>query len=74
MAKSKNYTNHNQTKKAHRNGIKKPKKFRHESTLGVDIKFLRNQKFCKRHNLSTQRQIKKRIQRKEERAAKLNGL
>lgn len=35
MAKSKNHTNHNQNRKAHRNGIKKPKVKRHEATLGV---------------------------------------
>lgn len=69
MAKSKNHTNHNQSKlilfndrplvestgnnykdlfhfnyfparKAHRNGIKKPKRYRHESTMGVSILFL----------------------------------
>lgn len=37
MAKSKNHTNHNQNRKAHRNGIKRPKVKRHESTLGVSI-------------------------------------
>jgi len=37
MAKSKNHTNHNQNKKAHRNGIKRPLRKRHESTLGVSI-------------------------------------
>ena len=35
MAKSKNHTNHNQNRKAHRNGIKKPKKNRYNSTKGV---------------------------------------
>ncbi|CAK1603372.1 unnamed protein product [Parnassius mnemosyne] len=39
MAESKNHTNHNQNRKAHQNGIKKPKEFRHESTLGMDPKF-----------------------------------
>ncbi|KAJ1727998.1 60S ribosomal protein L29 [Coemansia biformis] len=48
MAKSKNHTNHNQNKKAHRNGIKKPKTYRHPSLKGVDSKFLRNQRFAKR--------------------------
>ena len=42
MAKSKNHTNHNQNKKAHRNGIKKPKRQRYASLLGVNPKFLRN--------------------------------
>ncbi|EDR04866.1 60S ribosomal protein L29 [Laccaria bicolor S238N-H82] len=42
MAKSKNHTNHNQSKKAHRNGIKKPKSNRSRSLKGVDAKFRRN--------------------------------
>jgi large subunit ribosomal protein L29e len=44
MAKSKNHTNHNQNKKAHRNGIKKPKRQRYASLQGVDPKFLRNRR------------------------------
>ena len=35
MAKSKNHTAHNQSHKAHKNGIKKPRKHRHTSTKGV---------------------------------------
>ena len=35
MAKSKNHTAHNQTYKAHKNGIKKPKKHRYSSRKGV---------------------------------------
>jgi hypothetical protein len=35
MAKSKNHTAHNQSKKAHRNGIKKPQKHKYISTKGV---------------------------------------
>ncbi|KAJ1530412.1 hypothetical protein ONE63_005320 [Megalurothrips usitatus] len=58
MAKSKNHTNHNQNRKAHRNGIKKPKRNRHESKLGVDAKFLRNQRFAKKQNLKPAAQIK----------------
>lgn len=37
MAKSKNHTNHNQNKKNHRNGIKKPKLHRYISTRGVSL-------------------------------------
>lgn len=37
MAKSKNHTAHNQTYKAHRNGIKKPKRFRKTSMRGVSV-------------------------------------
>ncbi|KAI9207110.1 large subunit ribosomal protein 29 [Polychytrium aggregatum] len=47
QAKSKNHTNHNQNKKAHRNGIKKPKNHKYPSLKGVDPKFLRNQRFAK---------------------------
>ncbi|XP_952626.1 ribosomal protein l29, putative [Theileria annulata] len=49
MAKSKNHTNHNQSKKAHRNGIKRYKFPRKLPTKGMCPKFLRNQKFCKKH-------------------------
>jgi large subunit ribosomal protein L29e len=44
MAKAKNHTNHNQTRKAHRNGIKKPIRQRYASLKGVDPKFLRNRR------------------------------
>ncbi|KAI3848814.1 hypothetical protein MKX01_028871 [Papaver californicum] len=50
MAKSKNHTAHNQSRKAHKNGIKKPKKQRHTSTKGMDPKFLRNQRYARKHN------------------------
>lgn len=48
MAKSKNHTNHNQNKKAHRNGIKRVTRHRFPSTKGVCTKFLRNQRFANR--------------------------
>jgi hypothetical protein len=35
MAKSKNHTAHNQSYKAHRNGIKKPKTFKYKTRKGV---------------------------------------
>ena len=38
MAKSKNHTNHNQNKKAHRNGIKKPKSNKYPSLKGVSLR------------------------------------
>lgn len=46
MSKSKNHTNHNQNKKAHKNGIKKPKQFRYPSMKGVDAKFRRNHRWA----------------------------
>ena len=44
MAKSKNHTNHNQGKKDHRLGIKKPSRQRYQSLKGCDPKFLRNRR------------------------------
>eukprot|EP00118_Oscarella_pearsei_P024480 m.306157 g.306157 ORF g.306157 m.306157 type:complete len:69 (+) comp41012_c0_seq1:117-323(+) len=49
MAKSKNHTNHNQTHKNHRNGIKRPKSHGKMSNKGRDPKFLRNLRFAKKH-------------------------
>eukprot|EP00228_Micromonas_bravo_P001882 CAMPEP_0203004354 /NCGR_PEP_ID=MMETSP1401-20130829/2349_1 /ASSEMBLY_ACC=CAM_ASM_000894 /TAXON_ID=38833 /ORGANISM="Micromonas pusilla, Strain CCAC1681" /LENGTH=57 /DNA_ID=CAMNT_0049745961 /DNA_START=70 /DNA_END=243 /DNA_ORIENTATION=+ len=49
MAKSTNHTAHNQSYKNHRNGIKKPKKGLKKSLKGMDPKFLRNQRYCKKH-------------------------
>ena len=42
MAKSKNHTAHNQNKKDHKNGIKKPKRQRYQSLKGVSILTIRN--------------------------------
>ena len=50
MTKSKNHTTHNQSRKWHRNGIKKPRSQRYESLKGVDPKFLRSMRFAKKHN------------------------
>ncbi|KAI0165807.1 peroxisomal carrier [Xylariaceae sp. FL1272] len=45
-AKSKNSSQHNQSKKAHRNGIKKPKTNRYPSLKGTDPKFRRNHRYA----------------------------
>ncbi|CAO3672736.1 unnamed protein product [Rhizopus stolonifer] len=37
MAKSKNHTNHNQNKKAHRNGIKKTATHKYRSSKSVSL-------------------------------------
>ncbi|XP_037595162.1 60S ribosomal protein L29-like [Cebus imitator] len=50
MAKSKNHTTHNQSRKWYRNGIKKPRSQRYESLKGMDPKVLRNMHFSKKHN------------------------
>ena len=60
MAKSKNHTNHNQNRKCHRNGLKKPSTMRHMSMKGCDPKFLKNLKFAKKHNL-TKAQIARKV-------------
>ncbi|XP_045612614.1 uncharacterized protein RpL29 [Procambarus clarkii] len=74
MAKSKNHTNHNQNRKAHRNPIRRPKKSKHPSMRGVDPKFLRNMKFARKHNLSgkKQRDIAAERAAKREKLAALN--
>lgn len=46
MAKSKNHTAHNQSYKDHRNGIKRPTRHYYPSRKGVDVKFLKNQKYA----------------------------
>uniref|UniRef100_A0A1L8DSJ8 60S ribosomal protein L29 n=1 Tax=Nyssomyia neivai TaxID=330878 RepID=A0A1L8DSJ8_9DIPT len=66
MAKSKNHTNHNQNRKAHRNGIKRPKRKLHESTLGMCAKFLRNQRFAKKGNVPRAEAVKRHDQRVKE--------
>eukprot|EP00662_Eupelagonemidae_sp_cell21_P036044 gene36044-52554_t len=46
MAKSKNHTAHNQTYKAHRNGIKRPMRQRYISKKGQEPKLKKNQRFA----------------------------
>ncbi|RHY29475.1 hypothetical protein DYB32_005108 [Aphanomyces invadans] len=50
MVKQKHHTARNQTFKAHKNGIRKPKNHRYKSTKGLDPKFLRNQRFAKKRS------------------------
>jgi large subunit ribosomal protein L29e len=50
MAKKKNHTNQNQNKKAHKNGIHKPKYHRYASLKDRDPKFVRNMRFAKKGN------------------------
>nr|XP_051709620.1 60S ribosomal protein L29-like [Oryctolagus cuniculus] len=50
MAKSINHTTYNQSRKWHRNGIKKHQSQRYKSLTGVDPKILRNMHFVKKHN------------------------
>jgi len=50
MAKSKNHTTHHQSRKNHRNGIKRPQTHKYRPLKGMDPKFLRNQRFAKKKN------------------------
>ena len=47
---SKNTCAHNNTHKAHANGIQKKKRTKYVSTKGVEPKFVRNQRFSKKYN------------------------
>ncbi|CAG9799256.1 unnamed protein product [Chironomus riparius] len=71
MAKSKNHTNHNQNQKAHKNGIKRPQRKRHESTVGMDAKFLRNLRFSKKNNLSREDAEKRALENKDKKRASI---
>ncbi|RKP35477.1 ribosomal L29e protein family-domain-containing protein [Dimargaris cristalligena] len=46
MAKSKNHTNHNQNRKAHRNGIKRAASKPKIAQFGVCQKFRRNMRYA----------------------------
>ena len=52
MAKSKNHTAHNQSKKNHRNGIRKAMKSKVKSKKGQDQKMVRNSRFAVRGNIA----------------------
>ncbi|KAG8201767.1 hypothetical protein JTE90_012826 [Oedothorax gibbosus] len=58
MAKSKNHTAHNQNRKDHRNGIKRPSRFTKMSMRGMDAKFLKNLKYAKKHNKKLMPKVK----------------
>ncbi|KAJ2984196.1 hypothetical protein NQ176_g134 [Zarea fungicola] len=58
MAKSKNSSQHNQSKKAHRNGIKKPKTSRYPSLKGTDPKFRRNHRHALHGNMKALKEAK----------------
>ena len=59
MAKSKNHTAHNQTRKNHRNPTRKPSAKQKHKLKGMDPNFVRNMKFAKKHNLSKTQIAKK---------------
>ncbi|KAK7394097.1 60S ribosomal protein L29 [Neonectria magnoliae] len=58
MAKSKNSSQHNQSAKAHRNGIKKPKTSRYPSLNGTDPKFRRNHRHALHGSMKALKELK----------------
>ncbi|KAH0250819.1 hypothetical protein KCU84_g24781, partial [Aureobasidium melanogenum] len=58
MAKSKNSSQHNQAKKAHKNGIKKPKTHRYPSLKGTDPKFRRNHRHALHGTMRALKEVK----------------
>ncbi|KAK0515425.1 hypothetical protein JMJ35_001459 [Cladonia borealis] len=58
MAKSKNSSQHNQNKKAHKNGIKKPKTNRYPSLNGTDPKFRRNHRHALHGTMKALKEVK----------------
>ncbi|KAH0356623.1 hypothetical protein KCU81_g873, partial [Aureobasidium melanogenum] len=56
--KSKNSSQHNQAKKAHKNGIKKPKTHRYPSLKGTDPKFRRNHRHALHGTMRALKEVK----------------
>ncbi|KAH9879795.1 hypothetical protein J1614_001819, partial [Plenodomus biglobosus] len=57
-AESKNSSQHNQSKKNHRNGIKKPKTHRYPSLKGTDPKFRRNHRHALHGTMRALKEVK----------------
>ncbi|KAL7713297.1 60S ribosomal protein L29 [Entamoeba marina] len=64
MAKSKHRSNHNQSRKVHRNGFTKPKRTDYTSTKGMNVKVLQNVRNSRKFAMA------KRIEAKKAAAAK----
>merc|ERR1712168_729996 len=73
MAKSKNHTNHNQNRKAHRNPSRKPKVHIHASMGGVCPKFKVNLRFSRKGNLPYKAQLERCKERQAARLARKQG-
>jgi len=68
MAKSKNHTNHNQNKKDHKNGIKKPPRQYNISTRGMNKRYLRTLRKMRKLHLAKHLEVlkaKRALQRAE---------
>lgn len=73
MAKSKNHTNHNQSNKAHRNGIKRVPRNKYISSKAVNQTLLRNTRRAKKFDpsISKQKNFESRIESMRKNKAKL---
>ena len=57
MAKSKNHTNHNQSRKNHKNGIKPLARNKYSSMKGVNPRLLRNQRRARKFDPSIKKSV-----------------
>ena len=73
MAKSKNHTNHNQTRKDHRNGIKNLPNHKYISLNGVNNKLLRNRRRARKFDPTIKKSANeaKKIQSMREKKAEI---
>ena len=73
MAKSKNHTNHNQSNKAHRNGIKRVPRNKYISSKAVNQTLLRNTRRAKKFDpsISKQKNFASRIESMRQNKSKL---
>ncbi|KAA0195128.1 hypothetical protein HAZT_HAZT005939 [Hyalella azteca] len=74
MAKSKNHTNRNKSRKDHKNGIKKPKVPRFPDRLGCCPKFRRNLRKSRKNQVSLREQRKRCERRRKVREIKLQAI
>ncbi len=65
MVKSKNHTNHNQSAKNHRNGIKSLPKNKYGSQTGVNQMLRKNTRRCRKFDLTVKKEVnlEKKIQK-----------
>ncbi|KAJ6233252.1 beige/beach-related [Anaeramoeba flamelloides] len=59
MTKRRNHSNHNQNRKHHRNGIKKPKRQKNRSKKGMFLPYVKNMKFVRKGTLKAKMEKKK---------------
>ena len=75
MAKSKNHTNHNQSYKNHRNGIKQVDRNKYGHSRGVSQVLLRNNRRCRKFdpNIKKQKNLASKIETMKQNKDKLQA-